>query len=152
MLFYTLYSSPVSDLKIFANSKGICAIKFIPKTKLFTEKNKHPFLKAAEKYLDVFFSKKNPNFALPLDLVGTSFQKKVWEALKQIPFGETRTYKQIAIAIGNPKATRAVGMAIHCNPIPIIIPCHRVIGTNGKLTGYANGLELKQKLLNFEHC
>ena len=81
---------------------------------------------------------------------GTDFQKRVWEALIQIPYGETRTYKEIAAAAGNPKASRAVGMANNRNPIPIIIPCHRVIGTNGSLTGYAGGLKVKEYLLKLE--
>lgn len=81
---------------------------------------------------------------------GTPFQQKVWEELKKIPYGETRTYQQIAEAVGNPKAVRAVGMACNRNPCPIIIPCHRVIGKNGKLTGYAPGLDTKARLLELE--
>ena len=89
-------------------------------------------------------------FDLPLDPIGTEFQKKVWQALKEIPFGETRSYGEIAKLIGNEKASRAVGMANNKNPIAIIIPCHRVIGANGKLVGYAGGLDLKEKLLKLE--
>ena len=89
-------------------------------------------------------------FDLPLHPNGTEFQVKVWKALTEIPYGETRSYKDIAISIGNKKACRAVGMANNKNPIPIIIPCHRVIGSNKKLVGYAGGLDLKQKLLNLE--
>ena len=89
-------------------------------------------------------------FELPLDAAGTPFQLKVWEALRQIPYGETRSYKEIAIAIENPKGVRAIGMANNRNPISIITPCHRVIGTNGKLVGYAGGLHLKEYLLNHE--
>ena len=89
-------------------------------------------------------------FDLPLHPNGTEFQIKVWKALTEIPYGETRSYKDIAISIGNEKACRAVGMANNKNPIPIIIPCHRVVGSNKKLVGYAGGLDLKQKLLNLE--
>lgn len=89
-------------------------------------------------------------FDFPYKLHGTEFQKKVWNALCQIPYGETRTYKQIAAAVGNPKASRAVGMANNKNPIAIVVPCHRVIGTDGSLVGYAGGLSIKQALLELE--
>lgn len=89
-------------------------------------------------------------FDLPLHIVGTEFQKKVWNALLEIPFGETRSYQEIAIRIGNPKAVRAVGGACNRNPIGIIVPCHRVVGKNGSLTGYAGGLDYKKMLLEHE--
>lgn len=89
-------------------------------------------------------------FNFPYELYGTEFQKKVWNALCRIPYGETRTYKQIAAAVGNPKASRAVGMANHNNPMMIVVPCHRVIGTDGTLTGYAGGLDMKKALLELE--
>ncbi len=97
-----------------------------------------------------YFSGQRTAFDLPLSLRGTVFQKQVWQALSEIPYGETRTYKQIAEAIGNPLACRAVGLANNRNPISIIIPCHRVIGTNGKLVGYGGGIELKERLLKLE--
>ena len=90
------------------------------------------------------------SFDLPLDPRGTSFQRRVWAALTAIPWGETRTYAQIAAAVGSPRAVRAVGQANHRNPIPILIPCHRVVGADGTLTGYGGGLELKRKLLELE--
>lgn len=90
-------------------------------------------------------------FTIPTNLRGTPFQMKVWEELQKIPYGETRSYQDIANAIGNPKACRAVGMANHNNPISIIVPCHRVIGKNNKLVGYAGGLDIKEKLLEIEH-
>ena len=93
---------------------------------------------------------KRKSFDLPLKPEGTEFQKKVWNALLDIPYGETRSYKDIAVAIGNPKACRAVGMANNRNPISIIIPCHRVIGANGSLVGYGGGLPIKIELLNLE--
>lgn len=103
-----------------------------------------------KKQLDEYFAGKRKNFDLPLVPKGTEFQQKVWNALMEIPYGETRTYGEIAAAIGNPKAARAVGMANNKNPIGIIIPCHRVVGANGKLVGYAGGMEKKEWLLSLE--
>ncbi len=100
--------------------------------------------------LEEYFKGKRKEFDLPLLPQGTAFQKSIWRELIKITYGETQTYKNIAIAIGNPKACRAVGMANNKNPIPIIIPCHRVIGTSGKLTGYAGGLGVKERLLELE--
>lgn len=109
-----------------------------------------PVLEMAEKQLLEYFSGKRTEFTVPLAPRGTDFQKRVWQELQKIPYGETRTYGQIAALAGNPKASRAVGMANHKNPIMILIPCHRVIGSNGKLTGYAGGLEKKEFLLKLE--
>ena len=100
--------------------------------------------------LDEYFRGERKTFDLPLAPKGTDFQKKVWNALKEIPYGETRTYGEIAAAVGNPKAARAVGMANNKNPIGIIIPCHRVVGANGKLVGYAGGMDKKEWLLQLE--
>lgn len=100
--------------------------------------------------LSEYLNGKRIEFDLPLNPEGTEFQKKVWNALCEIPYGETRSYKQVAEAVGNPKASRAVGMANNKNPIMIFIPCHRVIGANGSLTGYACGLHIKEKLLTLE--
>ena len=113
-------------------------------------RDESPLLLKAEQQLMEYFSDKRKSFDLPLAPKGTEFQKKVWAALCEIPYGETRTYADIAKMIGNEKACRAVGMANHVNPIPVIVPCHRVIGSNGKLTGYAGGLEKKQLLLDLE--
>lgn len=107
-------------------------------------------LKEAAKQINEYFSGNRKSFELPISPSGTEFQKSVWNALQAIPFGETRSYKEIAIAVGNEKACRAVGMANNKNPISLIIPCHRVIGTNGKLVGYAGGLKVKEYLLNME--
>lgn len=104
----------------------------------------------AEKQIKEYVTNKRKLFDLPLNPKGTEFMRLVWKELMKIPYGETRTYKQIAENIGNPRAARAVGMANNKNPIPILIPCHRVIGANGKLIGYALGLEKKQFLLNLE--
>ena len=107
-------------------------------------------LKNTERQLSEYFSGKRNTFDLKLNSKGTDFMKKVWRELLNIPYGETRTYKEIAEKIGNPKGARAVGMANNKNPIPIIIPCHRVIGKNKKLVGYALGLDIKEFLLNLE--
>ena len=100
--------------------------------------------------LDEYFRGERKTFDLPLAPKGTDFQKKVWNALQEIPYGETRTYGEIAAAVGNPKAARAVGMANNKNPIGIIIPCHRVVGADGKLVGYAGGMDKKEWLLQIE--
>ena len=100
--------------------------------------------------LEEYLSGKRTEFDIEIEMIGTEFQKKVWKELLNIPYGETRSYKDIAIAIGNEKACRAVGNANNKNPIAIIVPCHRVIGSNGSMTGYAGGLDIKEKLLKIE--
>ena len=112
-----------------------------------TENKKHPVLLETEKQLGEYFAGKRNRFSLKLDPQGTDFQNKVWQALLTIPFGETRSYGQIAKQIGNVKAMRAVGAANGRNPISIVVPCHRVIGASGKLTGFAGGLDIKEQLL-----
>lgn len=107
-------------------------------------------LEKAERQLDEYFAGERKVFNLPLAPKGTEFQKKVWAALCDIPYGETRSYGEIAAAVGNPKASRAVGMANHRNPISIIVPCHRVIGADGRLVGFGGGLWIKEKLLKLE--
>jgi methylated-DNA-[protein]-cysteine S-methyltransferase len=102
------------------------------------------------KQLAEYFEGKRTQFELPLDVEGTDFQKAVWNELQRIPYGETRSYGEIAKAIGRPGAARAVGMANHDNPLAVVIPCHRVVGSNGSLTGYAGGLHLKALLLSIE--
>ncbi len=109
-----------------------------------------PEMAAVCQQLSEYFAGSRKIFAVKLQVEGTEFQKAVWNALLQIPYGETRSYKDIAMAIGRPQAFRAVGQAIHRNPIGIIIPCHRVVGTNGALTGFAGGIELKKRLLDHE--
>ena len=109
-----------------------------------------PLLRAARTELLEYLSGARRSFDLPLDPAGTDFQRAVWEALGTIPYGQTRTYGEIAAAVGRPKAVRAVGQANHVNPLPIFIPCHRVVGKNGALTGYAGGLDLKGALLALE--
>jgi O-6-methylguanine DNA methyltransferase len=104
----------------------------------------------AVRELQEYAEGRRKKFTVPLDLVGTPFQQKVWQALCEIPYGETRSYQQIARRVGNPKASRAVGMANHYNPVAIVVPCHRVIASDGSLGGYAGGLEMKRQMLRLE--
>jgi len=148
--------SPIGLLKLVASDEGLAAILWEnddPKRVRLgepVEKIDHRVLCEAERQLNDYFAGKLTKFSLPLDFKGTEFQKKVWEALLTIPFGETRSYAQIASQVGIPKAVRAVGAANGRNPISIVAPCHRVIGANGKLTGFAGGLETKAFLLGIE--
>jgi len=109
-----------------------------------------PLLKNTAMQIEEYLRGSRREFSVPLALHGTEFQKAVWSALQNIPYGETRSYQDIAVRIGRPKAVRAVGMANHCNQVSIIIPCHRVIGKDGSLTGYGGGLRIKQYLLDLE--
>jgi len=154
--FYKTMKSPVGELKLIATNRGLAAIlwendnpKRVPLSPL-TENCEHPVLLETERQLNEYFDGKRKSFSLKSDPTGTEFQKKVWEALSTIPFGETRSYGEIAQQIESPKAVRAVGAANGKNPISIIVPCHRVIGSNGKLTGFAGGLETKAFLLELE--
>ena len=154
--FYKTMKSPVGELKLIANDKGLVGIlweKDNPKriqVREYTKRNNHPILVKIEKELKEYFAKKHKKFSTKIDLIGTEFQKKVWLALLTIPFGETRSYADIAKQINNSSAVRAVGGAIGKNPISIIIPCHRVIASSGKLTGFAGGLTNKKYLLDLE--
>ena len=146
------YDSPIGTLCILANEKGIAKIQFAfdVRERLHTVETETPLLKEAVQQLADYFAGIRKEFSLPLSLQGTDFQLRTWNALLMIPYGETRTYKQIAETIDCPKGCRAVGLANNRNPIPIIIPCHRVIGANGDLTGYAGGLDVKAYLLAIE--
>lgn len=145
---FAVYEFPFGLLKIGYEDSDVVFLKKIEKT---VEYGKNTILTDMV-YTQVmeYLNKKRTYFDFPYKLNGTEFQKKVWEQLLAIPYGETRTYKDIATAIGNPKASRAVGMANNKNPITIFIPCHRVIGSNGNLTGYAGGLDMKKALLDIE--
>jgi len=148
-LFY--YSYKLCRVGIAEEDGAICRLFFDNgKTYEGFENTETPLLKKAAGQLGEYFDGKRKNFDLPLALHGTKFQLTVWKELQKIPYGETRSYGQLAAAVGNQKASRAVGMANNRNPIAIIIPCHRVIGHDGNLTGYAGGLELKRQLLELE--
>lgn len=147
-MFQKIIKTKVGNLLICSNNKGITKVAFCDDQEIDTRENK--WILQCEKELYEYIDKKRKSFSVPLDMKGTAFQIKVWNALCQIPYGKTKSYKDIAREINNPKAYRAVGMANHKNPICILVPCHRVIGTNGELVGYASGLENKRKLLNLE--
>ena len=139
------------SLVLVAAGSGVRAIEFPPPRAIDAEAvSKDPLLDELSRQLRAYFSGKLRIFDLPLDPQGTAFQKRVWQHLRTIPFGATQSYRQVAGAIGTPEAVRAVGAANGANPIPIVIPCHRVIGTSGKLVGYGGGLPLKKRLLELE--
>jgi methylated-DNA-[protein]-cysteine S-methyltransferase len=153
---YKIIASPVGKLKLFASVKGLAAILWEyddpRRVRLgeLREDTNHPVLLQIERQLGEYFAGTRKAFTVDLDMVGTEFQKKVWEALLAIPFGETRTYADIARQIGSPNAFRAVGAANGRNPVSIVAPCHRAIGSDGSLTGFAGGLSAKQYLLTLE--
>jgi methylated-DNA-[protein]-cysteine S-methyltransferase len=153
---YKTMKSPVGTLKLVASEAGLAAVLWENddprrvRLKVGSQDEHHPVLVEAERQLTEYFAGKRKAFSVKLDFVGTPFQKKVWQAMLRIPFGETRSYGELAKQIGNPKAVRAVGAANGKNPISIIGPCHRVIGASGKLTGFAGGLEVKALLLRLE--
>jgi methylated-DNA-[protein]-cysteine S-methyltransferase len=155
-LWYKFMLSPIGPLKLVASNRGLVGILWEndnPRRVLLTElvePAEHPVLVRTEKELNEYFTGMRSSFTVPLDMRGTPFQRQVWGALLGIPFGETRTYGQLAIQLGNPKATRAVGAANGRNPIAILVPCHRVIGHSGELTGFAGGLDAKAYLLKLE--
>ena len=148
---FCYYKSPLGLIRIEEDSQGITSLKFADQvTDDMKAVNCGTFLNDAKLQLQDYFSHKRLQFDLPLSIRGSDFQKQVWAVLRDIPYGETRNYKQIAKAIGNEKAARAVGMANNRNPILIIIPCHRVVGKDRTLVGYAGGIERKQRLLELE--
>lgn len=144
------YDTPIGDIVLCADEIGITGVHFGAAKISDYHLQETDLLKQAATQLYEYFNHKRKVFDLPLQIFGTPFQRAVWNYLLQIPYGQTVSYKQVAQAIGNPKAVRAVGMANNRNVLPIFIPCHRVIGSNGKLTGYAGGLAIKQKLLELE--
>ena len=142
-------NSPLGILEIAEENNTIIYIKFIEQFTIIKEDTSY-YLSKCIAQLNEYFDGKRNSFDLKLNPEGTDFQKEVWKELLKIPYGETRTYQQIANAIGDPGASRAVGNANNKNPIPIIIPCHRVLSSDGKLTGYAGGIQRKEWLLNHE--
>ncbi len=149
-------SAPVGELKLVASERGLCAVlwpqdslKRVPLPPSILDAH-HEILLETKKQLDEYFAKKRREFTIPLDLQGSIFQKQVWQQLRAIGYGTTASYMDLALRLGKPTAARAVGMANGRNPISIIIPCHRVIGASGLLTGYAGGVQNKKKLLLLE--
>jgi len=154
MKFYSALDSPVGSLLLIAKEDGLTEINF-PRDRRGKEppadcRKDDAALREVTSQLRAYFAGELENFDFELAPEGTSFQQKVWKELLNIPYGETISYGMLAKRIGNPNASRAVGLANGSNPIPIVIPCHRVIGSNGKLTGYGGGLPIKEKLLALE--
>ncbi len=153
---YTVAPSAVGDLRLIGSDRGLAAILWKDERTMparFDAAQKapnHHVLLEAQRQLGEYFAGKRKRFDLKLDFSGTDFQKSVWAELLNIPFGETRTYGDIAKRLGNEKATRAVGAANGRNPLPIVAPCHRVIGASGELTGFGGGLDVKARLLDLE--
>jgi methylated-DNA-[protein]-cysteine S-methyltransferase len=153
---FTHFRSPVGTLKLVASDRGLAAILWqddrADRVRLgaMAAAPDHPVLVETKRQLSEYFAGTRDRFDLPLDFHGTDFQKSVWAALLAIPFGETRSYAEIAASLGRPTATRAVGAANGKNPISIVTPCHRVIGSDGSLTGFAGGLDGKKYLLDLE--
>jgi methylated-DNA-[protein]-cysteine S-methyltransferase len=149
------HPSPLGTLLLAATANGLCGLYF-EQHKYFTGPRDwvrdpgHPQLQRAARQLDEYFAGRRTAFELSLDLPGTSFQRAVWDALQTLPFASTTTYQQIARHIAKPNAVRAAGTAIGRNPVSIIVPCHRVLGASGGLSGYAGGLERKRFLLGLE--
>ena len=155
MCYYTEMASPIGEIIIVATQNQLTGCyftnqRYFPSQSGWQKSADHPVLLEAKAQLTAYFSNKCHTFTLPLSPAGTDFQKTVWQALCKVPFGKTVSYQDIAQAIGKSTATRAVGTAIGKNPISIIIPCHRIIGTDGKLHGYAGGLDKKEFLLQLE--
>jgi len=157
ILYYKTIPSPIGSLRLYASQKGLCAVLFhggrnhkIMFDGAIEQSDDHPMLKRAEKQLLEYFSGKRKHFDLPLDMRGSIFQLKAWKELQQIPYGKTISYGEQAHRVGDRKKARAVGMANGRNPLPIIVPCHRVIGSSGALTGFGGGIKTKQQLLEHE--
>ena len=158
MTYYTYFNSPIEPLLLTSDGESLTGLYMSahrqgPESGADWQRNDDtaPFA-ATKAQLSAYFDGTLTNFSLPLIMHGTKFQKQVWEELKKIPYGSTLSYKELARRISNPKGSRAVGLANRRNPISIIVPCHRVIGASGKLTGYGGGLTRKKALLMFESC
>lgn len=148
MVYYYTYETVLGDVTFVEEDGALLAISM----KCCEEgiEQETPLIQEAFRQITEYLRGERKVFVLPIRMRGTDFQKQVWRALLDIPYGETRSYKQIAVAIGNPKGMRAVGMANNRNPFLIVVPCHRVIGANGSLVGYGEGLEMKEFLLRLE--
>jgi methylated-DNA-[protein]-cysteine S-methyltransferase len=155
MIHYQSYGSPLGSLLLAASEQGLCGLYFEEHRHFrgpqgWIASQDHPHLRRAAGQLDEYFAGRRSTFDLPLDLTGTPFQRKVWDHLAQVQYGATATYLLHAQAVGAGHAVRAVGTAIGRNPVSIIVPCHRILASNGALAGYAGGLERKRYLLAFE--
>ena len=155
MIHYLRHSSPLGSLLLAASGQGLCGLYFDEHRHFkgpqgWVPSDDHPHLRRAAGQLDEYFDGKRQTFDLPLDLGGTSFQRRVWEQLSRLPYGASTSYLLHAQASGAGHAVRAVGTAIGRNPVSIIVPCHRIVASNGALAGYAGGLERKRYLLAFE--
>ncbi|OPF64267.1 methylated-DNA--[protein]-cysteine S-methyltransferase [Hydrogenophaga sp. H7] len=156
----TIVGSPLGDLRLVASTNGLAGLWFVQRQRheppaerlaAWPTVASHPVFEAASRQLDEYFHGRRQHFDLPLDLgQGTPFQRAVWQALLEIPAGATTSYGALASGLGKPQAVRAVGAAVGRNPLSIVVPCHRVVGGNGSLTGYAGGLDRKQALLQLE--
>lgn len=164
-LRYAEMDSPIGILTLIGSERGLCRIqfgkyaeceanvrawtnKYMPEAQVEEEQQ---FMRLPILQLNEYFKGQRKHFTVPLDLCGTRFQRQVWHEVYKIQYGKTMSYKEIAAAIKSPKAVRAVGGAVNKNPLPIVIPCHRVIGSNGSLIGYNGGIDKKVKLLSLEH-
>ena len=156
MLYVTFYESPIQSLRLVSDGRSLLGLYMLsekhdrtPQSDWLEDASVEPFAETKQQ-LTAYFAGTLTEFNLPLQMQGTLFQQQVWAALKTIPYGTTQSYGGLAQQLGQPKASRAVGLANGQNPLSIVVPCHRVIGANGKLTGYGGGLERKQWLLNHE--
>jgi len=154
-LVCTHFDSPLGAMLLAATSQGLAGVWFVgqkhgPEHADWPEQAGHPVLRQAVQQLQQYFAGERTHFELPLDLQGTPFQQSVWRALLTIPTGRTTSYAELSRSLGRPQAARAVGAAVGRNPVSIVVPCHRVVGTGGTLTGYAGGLERKSALLKLE--
>ena len=146
-MYVESFDSPVGAVSVEADEMCVTAVRFMRSK----QQNPNPVTALAVKEMLEYFSGKRKSFTVSIRFDGTEFQNKVWSALCEIPYGETASYSDIARAVGSPRACRAIGSANNKNPVPIIVPCHRVIGKNGALVGYAGGIEIKKKLLQIEN-
>jgi len=156
MTYYTIFPSPIDDLMLVSDGQSLTGLYTNlhlhgpSETGSWTRDDALPILAEARRQVEAYFSGELKEFQLPLSMAGTEFQRKVWSLLREIAYGETISYGELARRLGDPNASRAVGLANGRNPISIIVPCHRVIGANGKLVGYGGGLPRKQALLALE--
>jgi methylated-DNA-[protein]-cysteine S-methyltransferase len=149
---YQLLDTPIGTLRLVSKDNKLARVEFQGQHQVQADdrRKSNSILEAAAQQLQEYFAGKRQQFELSLEPAGTTFQQEVWTSLRAIPFGQVRSYQDIATTVGRPRAVRAVGAANGRNPIPIIVPCHRVIGSDGSLTGFAGGLEIKKRLLKRE--